>query len=234
MLISTALHHLANPVQALTSLRFFKTGPGEYAEGDEFIGVKVPQLRALAKTFPDVSLTEVVKLLKSVTHEARLLALFLMIALYRKAKHDDQLQERIIKAYLKNLKYVNNWDLVDSSASQLLGNWLLTRERSILYRQVCSPRLWTRRVAMVATHEFIRNGESKDALKLAALLLGDQEDLIHKAAGWMVREVGQRVSMHALQLFLRKHAKNMPRTMLRYAIEKLPAPERKAWMNTTS
>lgn len=212
-----------------TSKRFFKTDKGEYGEGDQFLGVSVPEQREVVREFRGLSLSEIRKLLRSKVHEERLTALLLMVDLYRRQK-DEKAREAIVRAYLADLKWVNNWDLVDSSAPQILGDWLLTRDRSLLYRQIESKRLFTRRVAILATQAFIKNGESADAFSLAEKLLGDPEDLLHKAAGWMLREVGEKVGEKELRGFLKEHAAEMPRTMLRYSIEKFPVAERRKWM----
>lgn len=228
--VSDSLRALASEERALASRRFFKTGPGESAEGDQFIGVKVPEQRLVVREYRGIALPEILKLLKSEIHEERLTALLLMVDLYRRSKKDEEKQGEIVAAYLKHLHYVNGWDLVDSSSPQILGNWLLPRDRAVLYELVKSPHLWMRRTGILATHELIKNGESEDALALAALLLGDQEDLMHKACGWMLREVGEKVGLGDLRGFLKLHAERMPRTMLRYSIEKLPPSEKKRWM----
>jgi 3-methyladenine DNA glycosylase AlkD len=228
--LRVALAKLANPARAKSSAGFFKTAPGQYGHGDRFLGIAVPQLRALAKQAKGVPLTEVVRLLKNGAHEERLLALFLMVQIFGKAT-DEAAQSAVVKAYLANLKWVNNWDLVDSSAGYILGAWLFERDRTLLYKLVKSKVLWERRVAIIAPLYFIMHGESKETLKLAALLLDDPEDLMHKATGWMLREVGKRVSLEELRSFLKKHAAQMPRTALRYAIEHLSETERKKWMS---
>lgn len=224
----SALRKLASPSRAASSQRFFKTAPGQYGHGDKFIGVTVPQQRKLARQFRGMPLPEILKLLKSKLHEERLCALFLLVQAFQKG--DLKAKEAVYKAYLANLKHVNNWDLVDSSAGYIVGAWLHGKERGLLYKMAKSPRLWTRRVAMLSTFHFIVNGESKDALKIAELLLNDEEDLMHKASGWMLRELGKRVNIGDLRGFLGKHAAQMPRTMLRYAIEKLAPAERRRWM----
>lgn len=228
--VQESLRELADPQRAESHQRFFKTKKGQYGAGDQFIGVKVPEMRALVKNFRGIALKEILQVLKSPVHEDRQMALFLLVDAYEKAKKRPEEQEKVVAAYLKNLKYVNNWDLVDSSAPKILGDWLRTRDRSILDEQVRSTTLWTRRVAMVATQTLIRHGESQDALRLAEVLLDDQADLMHKASGWMLREVGEKVGLVELRGFLKKHAARMPRTMLRYAIEKLPPAERQKWM----
>jgi 3-methyladenine DNA glycosylase AlkD len=221
---------LADPARANDMRRFFKTGPGEYGEGDRFIGLSQPQIRAVVRECRNMPLNEALELVKSPVHEERMAGLLIMVELFKKAKKDEKEQKRIVDAYLKHLKYVNNWDLVDLSCPRIYGEWLLTRDRAPLYRMITSGDLWTRRVALLATFTFIYNGESKDALQLARMVLEDKEDLIHKASGWMLREVGKRISLADLRGFLKDHHKVMPRTMLRYAIEKLSPSERKRWM----
>lgn len=228
--VKKALSALATPEKAAASRRFFKTSKGEYGAGDHFLGVTVPDQRKCVRAFRGMALGEIFQLLKSRTHEHRLTALLLLVDAYQQAKKDPDGQERIANEYLEHLRWINNWDLVDSSAPKIWGNWLLTRDRTPLYQQVQSQNLWERRIAMMATQEFIRHGESRDALALAELLLDDPEDLLHKASGWMLREVGQKVALKDLRSFLRAHSQKMPRTMLRYAIEKLPEQERQRWL----
>ncbi len=218
------LRKAAHPGKAQSALGFFKTGAGQYGEGDVFIGVTVPEQRRITKRYPGLPLADLERLLRSKIHEERLSALFMLVARYRSDP------DAVVKLYLRNLKWVNNWDLVDSSAPQILGAWLLDKDRALLYRLARSKDLWERRVAMVSTQCFINAGESKDALKIAALLLDDGHDLIHKATGWMLREMGKKVSEKELNGFLRTHAAAMPRTALRYAIERLPEKERRRWM----
>lgn len=223
------LKRVASPARAKANAWFFKTAPGQYGHGDKFLGVTVPQVRAVARQFRELPLAETLKLLKSPWHEERLCALILLVGQFQRAK-DEAGREAVVKAYLKHLKWVNNWDLVDSSAGYILGVWLRDKDRGILYKLVKSKVLWERRVAMIATQGLINAGESKDALQLAALLLGDREDLMHKAAGWMLREAGKRVSVEDLRGFLGRFSDRMPRTMLRYAIERLGPAERRKWM----
>lgn len=225
--VQRVLKKYSTPAKAKANVWFFKTEKGEYGHGDKFIGVTVPKQRAVAKKFRDLPLHEVLKLLKSPMHEHRLIALFLLVQQYNKG--DSSTRQKIVNAYLVNRKFVNNWDLVDSSASYILGDWLLTRPRSILYKLARSTTLWDRRIAMISTGAFIRAGEYDDTLKIAGLLLYDAHDLIHKATGWMLREVGNK-DKTVLVRFLNKHAHHMPRTMLRYAIEKFPHSERKRYM----
>ncbi len=228
--VRAALRQAASPERAQGAARFFKTGKGEYAEGDVFIGVPVPAVRTIVRLHRELPLAGVDALLRSKVHEERLTALLLLVDRYKRAKRDAAAREQIVQLYLDRLAHVDNWDLVDSSAPQLLGAWLFERERDLLDRLAASESLWSRRVAMVATQYFIRKGEAEDALRIATTLLGDRHDLIHKAVGWMLREVGESVDLAALRGFLRKHAATMPRTALRYAIEKLPADERARWL----
>lgn len=213
----------ADPAKVEVLQRFFKTGKGQYGEGDVFIGLKVPQSRQAAKKHSGIPLGDVKELLYSKIHEERLVALLILML---KFKADP---EGVARFYLDNLSQVNNWDLVDTSAPAILGAYLKNRDRSILYKLARSERLWDRRVAIIATQHFIRNGDYGDTLKICEMLLGDSHDLMHKAAGWMLREVGNR-DLAAEEAFLQKHRKKMPRTMLRYAVEKLPEKKRRAYM----
>jgi 3-methyladenine DNA glycosylase AlkD len=209
------------------SRRFFKTGPGEYGEGDLFRGIRVPVLRALAKEYRSVPPREAVRLLRSAFHEDRLLALLLLVRLY--SRGDAALREKIYRLYLKNTRFVNNWDLVDSSAEHIVGAHLWERPRAPLGRLAKSGDIWERRVAVMATFHFIKRGEFRETLDLARALLSDREDLIHKAVGWMLREVGKR-DPEAEEGFLKENYRRMPRTMLRYAIEKFPEERRRPFL----
>ncbi len=208
--------------------RFFKTGPGEYAEGDIFLGLTAALTRNIVKEFQDLALSDLIKLLHSKIHEERALALLIMVRQFNKA--DTGAKEKIYKAYLANTKFINNWDLVDLSAPQIIGGFLIDQDRRILYKLAKSPLLWDRRIAILATFTFIRLGDFKDVFAISKLLLGDKEDLIHKACGWMLREAGKRDAL-AEENFLRKNCKVLPRTMLRYAIEKFPEKKRKSFLN---
>jgi 3-methyladenine DNA glycosylase AlkD len=219
---------LADPKQAEILQRFFKTGKGQYGYGDIFLGLKVPVQRTLAKTYGDLPLDEVVKLLQSIIHEHRLTALLILILKYQKA--DEKGKKGIFKLYLKHRKNINNWDLVDLSAPNIVGNYLLDKERHILYTLAKSKSLWDKRIAILATFEFIKNGESKDTFQIAERLLDDEHDLIHKAVGWMLREVGKRIGQSTEEAFLKKHYRHMPRTILRYAIERFPLDLKKKYM----
>ncbi len=222
------LEKLADPEKAKILSRFFKTGKGEYGEGDIFLGVKVPGQRKVAAKYKDIALEDMQELLESRVHEHRLTSLFILVSKYKKA--DDLGKKEIVDFYLKNTKNINNWDLVDSSAPYILGNYLLDKDKSTLYTLAKSGNLWERRIAIISTYAFIRNNEFEDALRLAKILLNDNHDLIHKAVGWMLREVGNR-DRNREEIFLQKHCKNMPRTMLRYAIEKFEDDKRKAYVN---
>ena len=202
---------------------FFKTGKGEYGEGDKFLGLKVPQIREIAKSNKDLTFDEIQKALKSKFHEERLCALLILVDRYPKS--GEKKKENIAKFYLNNTQYINNWDLVDLTAPKILGRHLLNRNRKILFKFAVSDNLWERRISVLSTFWFIREKQYRDSLKIAKMLLNDDHDLIHKAVGWMLREIGKR-SMETEEKFLKKHYKKMPRTMLRYAIEKFPEKKR--------
>ena len=225
--LRSRLRQLASPARARNLSWCFKTAPGEYGAGDRFIGIRVPVLRRLAREFRQLSLSDTTQLLRSPVHEERLLALLILVDAYR--REDESGRATICRLYLKNLAHVNNWDLVDSSAPCIVGPHLEKRSRKILFRLARSKILWRRRVAILATFHFIRQGDFTDVLRLAELLLGDEHDLMHKAVGWMLREIGKR-DVAELKKFLHKHAAQMPRTMLRYAIEKFPERDRKRYL----
>lgn len=218
---------LGNPQRAEHSTYFFKTGKGEYAEGDKFIGCTVPETRKVAKAHKNLSFGELIKLLKDEYHECRFCALVILAEQFKKA--DNAKRKEIIDFYLTNTTGVNNWDLVDVSAYTLLGEWLTDKDKSVLYRLAESENLWKQRIAVVSTMAFIRKNNFEETLKLSELLLTHKHDLIHKACGWMLREVGERHEK-SLTDFLDKHHKTMPRTMLRYSIEKLTPEQRKMYM----
>jgi 3-methyladenine DNA glycosylase AlkD len=222
------LHELGDPQIASHSQRFFKTGPGEYGEGDIFLGIRVPTIRRCVREFRDIKLEDSLDLLKSPFHEARLLALLLMVARYAAADTRRE-QEAIYVAYLEHTPHINNWDLVDCSAEHIVGANLFDRERTPLYRLARSRSLWERRIAIISTFHFIKKGDSADTLAIAKTLLHDREDLIHKAAGWMLREVG-KCDIRAEKEFLDRHCGEMPRTMLRYAIERFPEEKRLSYL----
>jgi 3-methyladenine DNA glycosylase AlkD len=217
----------ANPEKAKNYRWFFKTGKGEYGEGDQFLGITVPHLRSINKKYQSLNFKDLQKLLDSKIHEHRLSALMILKFQYNKA--NQNLKENIVKFYLKNTKNINNWDLVDLSSHYILGNWLLDKERKILYKLARSKNLWERRIAIISTFEFIRNNQCIDTLKISEILLNDKHDLIHKAVGWALREIGKRDKKAEIK-FLDKHYKAMPRTMLRYAIEKFSDKERKYYL----
>jgi 3-methyladenine DNA glycosylase AlkD len=225
--VHAALLARADPVRAGFAARYFRTAKGQYGEGDRFLGITVPAIRLLARQYQGLGLPACQQLLSSRYNEERLLALLILVAHYRKG--DEATQERVYQLFLKNRQRVNNWNLVDSSAPYIVGAHLLQRPRALLFESARSDSLWDRRIAVLATFAFIRNGDFRDALKLSELLLADQQDLMHKACGWMLREIGKRDTA-VLEGFLRRHHAAMPRTMLRYAIEKLSPQRRKAYL----
>ncbi|HEX3147677.1 MAG TPA: DNA alkylation repair protein [Gemmataceae bacterium] len=228
--VKKRLKFLASPDVAKSSARFFKTGPGQYGEGDTFIGIKVPMLRTVSREFRSLSLEEIEPLLSSPIHEERHLAL--MILVLQVARRDEARRKAVFDFYMSNTKFINNWDLVDGSAPQVVGGFLLDKSRAPLFRLAKSKSLWDRRIAIVSTQHFIRHGDFDDTLAISQWLLQDKEDLIHKASGWMLREIGDR-DRHALEAFLAQHGGVMPRTMLRYAIEKFPPELRQAFLKST-
>ena len=219
---------LANKAIAQHSLRFFKTAKGEYAHGDIFLGVRTPQIRLIAKKHIGISTADMTTLIKSKYHEERLLGLIILVNKYSKAK-DEKVRNQLYKIYVSSFKYVNNWDLVDVTCLHVIGKHLMDRDRSILYSWAKSDDLWTKRIAIVSTHWFIRKNDLDDTFKIAEILLNDEHDLIHKAVGWMLREAGKK-DLEKEEIFLKKHYKNMPRTMLRYSIEKFPEPKRQKYL----
>ncbi len=225
--VQKALRALASPETATNLQRFFKTGPGQYGEGDVFLGIKVPPLRALAKQHPDADLDTVNTLLGSRYHEERLFALLLLMQFYQRAEEEHRIAAYDL--YLGNTHRINNWDLVDLSAPRIVGRHLQDRPRKILYQLARSPLLWERRIAIIATAWFISLDDFDDTLRIAEILVQDEHDLMHKAVGWMLREVGKR-DQDVEEDFLTQHYHNMPRTMLRYAIERFPEPKRKAYL----
>jgi len=222
---------LANKAIAQHSLRFFKTAKGEYGHGDIFLGVRTPQIRLIAKKHIGISTADMTTLIKSKYHEERLLGLIILVNKYSKAK-EDKVRNQLYKIYVSSFKYVNNWDLVDVTCPHLIGKHLMDKERSILYSWAKSDDLWTKRIAIVSTHWFIRKNDLDDTFKIAEILLNDEHNLIHKAVGWMLREAGKR-DLEKEEIFLKKHYKNMPRTMLRYSIEKFPEPKRQKYLKGT-
>lgn len=226
--IRARLRELADPKHRTALEWFFKTGKGEYGEGDRFIGVRVPRIRALLRELGKVEVRTLAELLRSPVHEERLFALIGLVQHFARA--DEPERAAIYRLYLASTRRIDNWDLVDVSAPDVVGVWLADRSRAPLYRLARSKSVWERRIAILATFHFIKRGEARDTLAIAERLLGDPHDLIHKACGWMLREVGKRVSLPALEGFLDKHATRMPRTMLRYAIERLPVRARRRYL----
>ena len=229
--IMNKLRELSDSDIAAHSQRFFKTGKGEYGEGDRFLGIRVPIIRKCVREYRAISLEDTLKLLKSPLHEARLLALLILVAKYSSTNMNSE-QEAIYRSYLSHTIFINNWDLVDCSAEHIVGAHLFFKDRKPIYRLVRSRSLWERRIGVMSTFHFIKKEDFSDTLAIAELLLHDQEDLIHKAVGWMLREVGKR-NRNGEERFLVKYYKKMPRTMLRYAIEKLPEIERLAYLHGT-
>jgi len=220
---------LASADIAKTMQWFFKTGKGEYAEGDVFVGLKVPTQRIIAKEFRDLNLSDLKVLLSSKVHEERLISLFILVNKFEKG--DEKEKDEVFSFYLKNMKGVNNWDLVDLSAPKIVGKYLLDRDKSFLFELALSENLWERRIAILSTQEFIRNNKFDTTLKIAKILSQDKQDLIHKAVGWMLREIGKR-DLITEEKFLKPYYKKMPRTMLRYAIEKFPETKRKKYLQS--
>jgi 3-methyladenine DNA glycosylase AlkD len=225
--IQERLKRLGNKEHAAVSQRFFKTGPGEYGEGDIFFGIRVPVLRKLVKEYSDVSVEDAALLLRSQIHEERLLALLLLVRLF--ATGDEATRSIIYGKYLENTAFVNNWDLVDSSAEHIVGAYLMNRSKAVLYRLAESEELWERRISIMSTFHFVKRHEFSETLKIAKMLIFDRQDLIHKATGWMLREIGKR-HLQTEESFLKMHYKEMPRTMLRYAIEKFPEQKRQRYL----
>jgi len=222
-----ALADKADENQAKILQGFFKTGEGEYGEGDIFLGIKVPAQRLIVKDYIDLTFGDLRKLLKSSIHEERFCVLVILCEKYKKAEETDR--EIIFDFYVQNAERINNWDLVDLSAPNIVGDFLSDRNRKILYKFAKSDNLWRRRIAMISTLAFIRENDFEDTLKIAEILLFDKHDLIHKAVGWMLREVGKR-DLEVEEAFLRKHHKKMPRTMLRYAVEKFDKKKREIYL----
>jgi 3-methyladenine DNA glycosylase AlkD len=225
--IEARLREVAEPDRAQALQRFFRTGPGEYGEGDVFMGVRVPDLRRIVKEYRGTPLKQMLVLLRSQFHEARLLALLLMVDAY--SRSDDATRQTIYDAYLANTRRINSWDLVDASAEHIVGAHLFERDRSVLDVLARSDELFERRIAIIATFHYIKRRQYDDTLRIAGILLQDREDLIHKAVGWMLREVGKR-DQAAEEAFLRAHCRVMPRTMLRYAIERFEPGLRQQYM----
>jgi len=223
------LNELRNPEQAKILQKFFKTGAGEYAEGDIFLGIKVPVQRLIAKKYIGLNYSEIQQLLDNKIHEYRLIALLILIWKYKKSKKNRLEQRKIFELYLKNTKNINNWDLVDLSAPQILGDFLQKEGADLLTNLAQSKNMWERRIAIISTYSFIKKRRFGETLAISEILLEDKHDLIHKAVGWMLREIGKR-NKKMLELFLMQRYHKMPRVMLRYAIEKFPEDERKEWL----
>jgi 3-methyladenine DNA glycosylase AlkD len=225
--IRAELREMADPVRAVHSQRFFKTGPGQYGEGDRFLGLTVPAMRALVLRYRQLDDTSALELLDSPWHEERLVGLLLLVEGY--SRGDESRRKNIHSAYLANTRHINNWDLVDATAGEIVGSHLDASDISLLERLATSDNIWERRIAIVSTFHFIKQGEFRPTLKIARLLLQDSHDLIHKGVGWMLREVGKR-DRKTLDAFLKRHYRKMPRTMLRYAIERHPERIRKQYL----
>ncbi len=225
--IENELHESGDKRIADHLQRFFKTGKGEYGYGDIFIGIRVPVLRKIAKKYQDISIEEILTLLKSAYHEQRVLAIIMLTNAFEKG--DDKTKKRIFTGYLENTEYINNWDIVDISASHIAGAFLFDKEKKTLYDFATSEDMWERRISVIATHYFIKRNEFGDTLMISEILLNDKCDLIHKAVGWMLREVGKR-NINAEEDFLKRHYRNMPRVMLRYAIERFEKEKREKYL----
>lgn len=215
--------------KAKKTSQFFKTGKGEYSEGDKFIGVSVPICRKIAKKYSNLELQQIIKLLKSPIHEIRQTSLFILTCQYQKG--DWQKKQTIYHIYLENIQYINNWDLVDLSAHKIVGDYLIDKNKDVLYQLAKSENLWQKRIAVIATFAFIKKKKYQPGLKISQMLLNDQHDLIHKAIGWMLREIGKQ-DFKIENRFLKKYYKKMPRTMLRYAIEKFPEKLRQKYLKS--
>lgn len=225
------MRELANPARAQVSLRYFKTAPGEYGAGDQFIGNTVPDLRKIAKQYRDLPVSFVLRLLHSPIHEERVLALLILNSQFQRGSESQR--KKIHNVYLKNMKWINNWDLVDCSAPLLIGEHLIDKATTLLDRLALDKNLWKRRTAIIATLAFIKRNRLEITFRIAEALIQDREDLIHKATGWMLREAGKRDSK-SLERFLKRNASRMPRTMLRYAIERFSEPKRQRYLASSS
>jgi 3-methyladenine DNA glycosylase AlkD len=225
--IKKEIQRNSHPDKAKIFLRFFKTGPGQYGEGDKFLGLTMPEQRAIAKKYIDISLNESEKLIQSPYHEHRMTGLIILTYKYLKA--DEKLKKEIYELYINNYNQINNWDLVDVTAPNIVGSYLLDKNKKILYDFATSNHLWKKRISIISTFTFIKNNQFKDTIKISEILLKDNHDLIHKAVGWMLREMGKRDEKELLN-FLDKYHKTMPRTMLRYSLEKLTDEQRKYYM----
>ena len=231
MKASEEIRELADTEIAKNSLRFFKTDKGQYGFGDIFLGVRAPKIRLIAKKYIDISIADMKILIQSKYHEERFLGLIILVNKYSKTK-DKKTINQLYKIYISSFKYINNWDLVDVTCPHVTGKYLIDKDRSILYKWAKSDDLWTKRIAIVSTFSFIRQNDLEDTFKIAEILLQDKHDLIHKAVGWMLREAGKR-DLEKEEIFLKKYYRDMPRTMLRYAIEKFPELKRQAYLKGT-
>jgi 3-methyladenine DNA glycosylase AlkD len=229
--VQKRLRSLGDPQAAKASARYFKTGSGQYGEGDVFLGLRASVMHGLAKEYHTLPIDELTVLLRSPIHEDRLLALLILVR--RVSLADKATKKQVYKLYLAHTRYINNWDLVDASAREIVGGYLADKSRKPLDRLAGSKSLWERRISIIATHHFIRQDDFADTIRIAERLLTDREDLIHKAVGWMLREVGKRHEP-TLQMFLRRHGRTMPRTALRYAIERFPTEVRRAYLLGTA
>jgi 3-methyladenine DNA glycosylase AlkD len=225
------LRSLSSPEAAALAARYFKTGPGEYGEGDVFLGLRAAVMHRLAKEYRELAFDELQLLLRSAVHEDRMMALLILVL--QTLKSDTATRKRVYNLYLAHTRYINNWDLVDASAREIVGGYLADKSREPLVRLAKSQNLWERRISIIATHYFIRQNDFADTIRIAERLVGDKEDLLHKAVGWMLREVGKK-DRPTLEAFLRRHGKVMPRTMLRYAIERFPEEVRRTYLNGTA
>ena len=226
--VRAELKHLTNPRKAKILKRFFKTGKGEYAEGDMFLGITVPQSRKIAQTYRDIPWKALHALIKSPYHEERLVALLILVERFQKLNEVEK--EKIYRFYLSHTKYINNWDLVDLSAEKIVGAYLEKKSRAPLVRLAKSKSLWERRIAIIATFYFIKKDNANETFRIAKILLKDRHNLIQKAVGWMLREIGKRVSREKEEEFLMQHLNSLSRTTLRYAIEHFPEPKRKRYL----
>lgn len=224
-LIIKELKSKENPLKARLLARFFKTGKGQYGEGDLFLGITVPESRKIAHKYYELPFFDISKIIKNKYHEIRLVAILILVHKYRQAKLEKE-KKKIVDFYLSQTKYINNWDLVDLSAGYIIGDYLLNKNKNILLKLSKSKNLWERRIAIISTFGFIYKGKSEWTFRIVKILMNDKHDLIHKACGWMIREAGKRVSESELTFFLDIYGTKMPRTMLRYAIERLPEPKR--------
>jgi len=223
------IQSIANPEKAKHQQKFFKTDKGEYGEGDVFLGIPVPEQRKIAKKYSNLTLNQIQELLNSKIHEHRMTGLILLVNKYKKSKKDKLQKRQIYEFYLKNTSNINNWDLVDISCAHIIGDFTLKEGSDLLRDLSKSKNLWEKRIAMISTYSFIRQRKFGETLAIAEILLNDEHDLIHKAVGWMLREVGKR-NKNILELFLSSRYKTIPRTMLRYTIEKFPKEERKMYL----